>query len=77
LVATPQASSVHVNLGAVGQPKPGTLTRLQADRLDAINTFEAPSQVAPKTEPFTPAGNAFELSLPANSFTVLRFGLAR
>lgn len=75
--ATAQTSNIRVDPGTAGSPKPGTLPRLQADRLDATNTFDAPEHVAPKAEPFAPTRSAFDLSLPANSFTVLRVALAR
>ena len=75
--ATAEAAKLQVNLSGAGTLQPGTLTRLQGDHLDAANTFSAPARVSPKIEPFTPTGSPFDLSLPANSFTILRVGTGR
>lgn len=75
--ATAQESRSTVDLSGAGQLKGGTLTVLQADSLLAENTFAAPDHVAPRTTAFTPAGTKFELTLPANSLTIVRVGLAR
>jgi alpha-L-arabinofuranosidase len=74
--ATAKDSATTVNLAGAGQVYPGTLTVLHADDLEAVNTFDAPNQVAPRETVFAPAGSTFELTLPANSFTVLRLGVA-
>ena len=47
----------------------------EADSLLAENSFEAPDRVAPRTTAFSPAGTKFELTLPANSLTVVRVGV--
>ncbi|HWA25056.1 MAG TPA: alpha-L-arabinofuranosidase C-terminal domain-containing protein [Lacunisphaera sp.] len=69
-------SSVTVDLSGAATPKAGTLTVLRADNL-AENTFDAPDQVAPRTSPFTPAAAKFELTLPANSLTIVRVGVGK
>lgn len=73
--ATGAESRLQVDLGAV-RVRPGTLTLLQADKA-AENTLTAPPQVVPRTTPFAPAGATFEVTLPANSVTVLRIGIGR
>ena len=73
--ATARSSTVTVTLAGVGAVKPGTLTLLQGDSLEAVNTFDAPDRIAPRTTPLAPAGKIFELPLPANSLSVLRIGI--
>lgn len=75
--ATSKASSTSVDLSGVKKVNTGTMTRLQSDDPNAINTFEAPDRVAPQQTSFAPNGPKFDLTLPANSFTVLRIGVAR
>jgi len=74
--ATAQPSAVTIDLRGVSTVARGTLTVLQSDDLEAFNTLENPERVAPRESPFAPAGPKFELTLPANSFTVLRLGAA-
>lgn len=45
---------------------------LTADRVDSINTFEAPSAVVPKPFSARAAGGSLVLRLPAKSVTVVR-----
>ena len=75
--ATPQAAVTTVELTGVRQLSRGTLTVLQADNLEAMNTGESPDRVAPRETAFTPAGTKFDLTLPANSFTILRVGIPK
>lgn len=75
--ATPAESRTTIDLSGAGAFKGGTLTVLQADSLLAENTFDAPDRVAPRTTAFTPTGARFELTLPANSLTVVRVGILR
>ncbi len=75
--ATAAESRAAVDLTGAGQVKNGTLTLLQADDLLAENTFATPERVAPRTTAFTPTGAKFELTLPANSLTIVRVGLVR
>jgi len=75
--ATATESRSTVDLTGAGRPKSGTLTVLRADSLQAENSFDAPDRVVPRTTPFTPAGARFEVTLPANSLTIVRVGLAK
>jgi len=75
--ATAMESRSTVTLAGAGQLKPGTVTVLQADSLEAVNTFDAPDRVAPRITAFTPAGTKFELTLPANSLTIVRVGIMK
>ncbi len=75
--ATVHESRTTVNLVGVGHLKGGTLTLLQADSQLAENTFDAPERVAPRTTAFAPAGTKFDLTLPANSLTIVRVGVAK
>lgn len=70
--ATPDASRSTVDLAGAHRVSAGSLTVFKADSLDAENTFAAPERVVPQTTPFSPAGGKFEITLPANSFTLLR-----
>jgi alpha-N-arabinofuranosidase len=75
--ATARESASTVELTGVRQLKSGTLTVMQADDLAAVNSLESPDQVAPRETVFSPSGTKFEITLPANSFTVLRLGVAK
>lgn len=75
--ATAKPVSTTVNLAGVKEVQRGTLTVLQSDNPDAMNTFEAPDHVAPKAAEFAPAGAKFDLTLPANSFSVVRLGVGK
>ena len=75
--ATAAESRSTVDLSGAGHLKGGTLTVLQADSLLAENTFTAPDHVTPRTTAFAPAGTKFELTLPANSLTIVRVGIAK
>ena len=75
--ATGKDARTTVDLSGVRHIYGGTLTVLQADDAEAVNTFGAPSQVAPRETTFSPESPKFDLTLPANSFTVIRLGVAR
>ena len=75
--ATAAESHTAVDVAGAGKLKSGSLTVLQAESLLAENTFDAPERVAPRTTAFSPAGNKFELTLPANSLTIVRVGVAK
>ena len=75
--ATTTAATTTVDLSGAKQVSAGKLTVLQSDRGDAMNTFEAVDHVAPRESTFTPAGTKFDLTLPANSFTVVRVAVGR
>lgn len=75
--ATGKESASTVDLSGAPRNYRGTLTVLQADDLEAVNTFETPTRVAPRETVFTPAAPKFTLTLPANSFTVVRLGAAK
>ena len=72
--ATQQDSSTRVSIAGLSNVGQCTRTVLHGDTLDAVNTFEAPNAVAPQMSEFAPRGSAFEVTLPAESFTVLRIG---
>lgn len=69
--ATTAAAPTTVTLAGVRPAGSGTETVMHAS-LDAVNTFAQPNRVVPRTTAFTAPGTTFELTLPANSFTVLR-----
>ncbi|HEY4245895.1 MAG TPA: alpha-L-arabinofuranosidase C-terminal domain-containing protein [Lacunisphaera sp.] len=75
--ATPAAVTTTVDLAGAKHVSAGKRTVLQSDHGDAMNTFEQVDHVVPQESAFTPAGSKFDLTLPANSFTVLRVGIAR
>jgi len=75
--ATTTETTCAVELAGVRQAKTGILTILQAAHLDSLNTFESPDAVAPRRSELTPTGTRLELTLPGNSFAVLRVGMAR
>ena len=75
--ATTGESHTTVDLAGAGKLMGGTVTVLQANSLTTENTFDAPERVAPHTTAFSPAGNKFELTLPANSLTIVRVGVVR
>ena len=75
--ATAAESHTAVDVAGAGKLKSGSLTVLQAESLLAENTFDAPERVAPRTTAFSPAGTKFELTLPANSLTIVRVGVAK
>jgi alpha-L-arabinofuranosidase len=75
--ATAGEATEAVDLSGVRAVGIGTLTTVQAPGLDSVNTFDDPALVAPHQTAFTPAGSKFSLTLPANSFTVIRLGVTR
>jgi alpha-L-arabinofuranosidase len=72
--ATAAISSSTVELTGVRRIKAGTMTVLHSDNLDAVNTLDHPDDVTPRESAFSPTGTKFEVTLPANSFTVVRLG---
>lgn len=73
--ATPTTATV--DLTGAGRPTRGTLITLQAENLLAVNTFDQPNLVVPVETAFTPTSVKFDLTVAANSFTVVRVGLAK
>jgi alpha-L-arabinofuranosidase len=74
---TTQASTSTIDLAGASAVKPGTITTLHADNLEAVNTLDVPDNVVPTEAAFTPTSAKFPLTLPANSFVVLRVGVAK
>jgi alpha-L-arabinofuranosidase len=74
--ATGHATTCTVNLTGTGAVKAGSMTILQGENA-AMNTFDRPNAVAPRETAFAPSSPKFDLTLPANSFTVVRVGIAR
>lgn len=70
-----QAATVAVDLAGVSRAPGGTVTVLQGAGGDVVNTLDQPEAVAPHESPLAAAGTKFELTLPANSFTVARVPL--
>lgn len=75
--ATGKENTSTVELAGPAQKYQGTLTVLQSEDLEAVNTFETPARVAPRETTFTPAAPKFNLTLPANSFTIVRLAAAK
>jgi alpha-L-arabinofuranosidase len=70
--ATATDSTATVELPGTGRAWKGMLTVMQGDSLAAENTMGAPNQVVPREREFSASGPQFAVSLPANSFSVLR-----
>jgi len=75
--ALPRDSTCAVKLDGVQYLTKGTMTVLRADDLEAVNSFDYPDRVSPRETDFSPTDTKFELTLPANSLTLLRIGTAR
>jgi len=75
--ATGKEDSNTVELTGVPRLTGGTLTVLQAEDLEAINTFDTPARVAPRQSAFFPSASKFTLTLPANSFSVVRLSVGK
>ena len=75
--ALPGKSTVTLSVAGVRQLTSGSLTVLAAESLTAVNVAGAPPAVGPTVASFAPASPRFEVTLPPNSFTVLRVGIAR
>lgn len=75
--ATAKTELVAIDVTGVRQIKSGRTTVLRADDLHAVNSLENPERVSPRDTTFSPAGPKFDVSLPANSFSVLRLGVNR
>jgi len=54
---------------------PGTLTVLQSDDLNAVNSFDQPARVAPREMPFIPKGRTLTLAMRPYSLNVVRVPL--
>ncbi len=75
--ATAQPLTPTIDLTGTRELKPGTLIVLHADNLAEVNSFEAPNLIAPRETPLAPTGPTFNVTLPANSFTIVRLGVVR
>ena len=75
--ATAQTSTVTVDVTGARQLTRGTVTVLQCEGPDAVNSFDAPDRVAPRESPLAPAGARFDMILPASSLTIVRVGVER
>jgi alpha-N-arabinofuranosidase len=75
--AMPRDAPCTVKLDGVKYLTKGAMTVLRADDLEAVNSFDNPDRVAPRETDFSPTDTKFEVSLPANSLTLLRVGTAR
>jgi alpha-L-arabinofuranosidase len=73
----PRDAACTVMLDGVKYLTKGTMTVLRADDLEAVNSFDYPDRVAPRETDFSPTDTKFEVSLPADSLTLLRIGTAR
>jgi alpha-L-arabinofuranosidase len=73
--AASNESSCQIDLTGIRGVKAGTVTVLQADRVDAVNAFDAPDRVVPHETRFSPGNPKFAVTLPANSFSVIRLGV--
>jgi len=74
---TSQASTSAIELTGVASVKAGTMTMLHADNLEAVNTLDVPNTVSPNETAFSPTSAKFSVTLPANSFVVLRVAVAK
>jgi alpha-N-arabinofuranosidase len=70
-------STASIELVGARQVKRGTLTVLQAADPQSVNSPDSPERVAPKETAFSPAGTTFSVTLPANSFSIVRVGVVR
>ena len=75
--ATDKVSASNVDFSGVSAVKRGTATTLHARNLEAVNTLDVPDEVAPRETVFAPAASKFSVTLPANSFTILRVGIVK
>ena len=73
LVNTNEAA-LEINISVSGSKlsRKANVILLQSDDRDAINSFEAPSVIAPKTETLNLSGNTIGVKLLPSSVTVLR-----
>jgi len=74
--ATAKSSTSTIDLAGARQVKSGTLTVLRGQTLDAVNSLDTPDLIAPRETVFAPTASKFDVTLPANSFTVLRVGMS-
>ena len=75
--ATANASPTTIQLTGVRRLTRGVQTVLQSASLDAVNSFDAPERVAPHETPLAISGSTLEVTLPANSFNIVRLGVER
>jgi alpha-N-arabinofuranosidase len=74
--ATGRDSASTLDLGA-GTIKGATWTVLQSGNLNDENTMESPDKVGPEARTVSPVDGKLPLSLPANSFSVVRVSFGR
>ncbi len=70
-------SASTLALDGAGAVTGATWTVLSSGDLRDENTLGAPDKVAPREQTLSPSGGKLSLSLPANSFSVIRVRLAR
>lgn len=75
--SAPRKSRFSVQLGGVRRLTKGTMTVLGADSLDAVNTPASPGTVSPHESELSPSDTTFDVTLPANSFAVIRVGTSK
>jgi alpha-L-arabinofuranosidase len=75
--AGPRESALSVQLDGIRHLTKGTMTVIRADSLGEVNSLDYPDRVSPTQSDFSPTDAKFEVTLPANSFTVLRVGTAK
>jgi alpha-L-arabinofuranosidase len=75
--ATEAASATHLALTGATLGGRATLTLLHADDLHAVNTFDSPDMVAPRTSELPATGGNLDVALPANSFAVVRIAVGK
>jgi alpha-L-arabinofuranosidase len=74
--ALPKESQLRVRLLGVQRLTQGTRTVLRSDDLEAVNSFDIPNRVSPLESAFSPAGPDFEITVPSESFVLVRLGIA-
>lgn len=75
--ATTAPSNSTITLDGAAQVGHGTETVLHAGDVHAVNTFQHPDRVVPKTTEFAPTGPTFPITVPPESFTVLRLPVTK
>jgi alpha-L-arabinofuranosidase len=75
--ATGKESATTLDLVGAGSIKGAKWTLLQSDDLHAENSIGSPDKVAPRETALSPEGGKVNLTLPANSFSVIRVSVSR
>ncbi len=75
--ATPNASATRIELEGAGAIRDASWTLLGSASLNDENTIESPDRVVPAARSLSPEGGRLSLSLPADSFSVVRVRVAR